>query len=354
MVTGLHYTLNELVHTFKPFVKRGKRLNRTKEERMSVVYACDRSLDILVTSPMPLLDIAFHHVPETVLSGEVVQTVLEINNKGNKGLTALRLKASHPSFICVGNPEDMDKDIYAAHPSTLDKMQIDNHLFDPSVISIPLPENDGRGTVKPGETTLVPLWIRGDRIGKHTFKLLFSYQSDEDNAMIAHRTLRYSIQVQVLPSLKINAFTRQSTTAINEFILGIEIENLQTTAQFELGQLTASSPVWAISSLSINLSDTQDVECKTTIPPRQTTFAYYKIHRLAYENESDSPEAWTSQALGALLNDYGDSKKKRVLPPINLHLSKISFVSHYNLQGYLCVNTKDENPKAADRLVLPY
>ncbi|KAG1145052.1 hypothetical protein G6F37_002893 [Rhizopus arrhizus] len=325
LVTGLHYTLNELVHTFKPFVKRGKRLNRTKEERMSVVYACDRSLDILVTSPMPLLDIAFHHVPETVLSGEVVQTVLEINNKGNKGLTALRLKASHPSFICVGNPEDMDKDIYAAHPSTLDKMQIDNHLFDPSVISIPLPENDGRGTVKPGETTLVPLWIRGDRIGKHTFKLLFSYQSDEDNAMIAHRTLRYSIQVQVLPSLKINAFTRQSTTAINEFILGIEIENLQTTAQFELGQLTASSPVWAISSLSINLSDTQDVECKTTIPPRQTTFAYYKIHRLAYENESDSPEAWTSQALGALLNDYGDSKKKRVLPPINLHLSKISF-----------------------------
>lgn len=111
-VTGLHYTLNELVHTFRPFHKQGKRLNKTKEEMMSVMHAPDRSLDILVTSPMPLLDLAFHHVPETILSGEVVQTVLEINNKGHKGLTSLRLKTSHPSFICVGNPEEMDKDIY--------------------------------------------------------------------------------------------------------------------------------------------------------------------------------------------------------------------------------------------------
>lgn len=111
-INGLHYTLNELVHTFRPFHKKGRRLNKTKEEMMSVTYAPDRSLDILVTSPMPLLDLAFHHVPETILSGEVIQTVLEINNKGNKGLTALRLKTSHPSFICVGNPEDMDKDIY--------------------------------------------------------------------------------------------------------------------------------------------------------------------------------------------------------------------------------------------------
>ncbi|CAO3683651.1 unnamed protein product [Rhizopus stolonifer] len=326
LITGLHYTLNELVHTFKPFIKRGKRLNRSKEEQMTVVYATDHSLDILVTSPMPLLDIAFHHVPETVMSGEVVQTILEINNKGNKGLTALRMKTSHPSFICVGRPEEMDKNIYSADASnnTTNTVETDNHLFDPSVISIPLPENGERGAVKPGETTLVPLWIRCDRIGKHTFKLLFSYQSDEDNAMIAHRTLRYSMQVQVITSLKINAFTRPSTTTINEYILGIEIENLQTMGQFNLAQLTASSPIWTISPLSIDLSDNQDVERKTTIPARQTTFAYYKIRRLDVATGLNSPEAWTSRALGALLSNQSDSKKE-ILPPIDLHMSKISF-----------------------------
>lgn len=79
---------------------------------MAEVYAPDRSLDILVTSPMPLLDLTFHNIPDSIFSGEVVQTILEINNKGNKGLTSLQLKSSHPSFISVGQPQDMDKPIY--------------------------------------------------------------------------------------------------------------------------------------------------------------------------------------------------------------------------------------------------
>ncbi|KAL7316394.1 hypothetical protein PS15m_005491 [Mucor circinelloides] len=327
-INGLHYTLNELVHTFRPFHKKGRRLNKTKEEMMSVVYAPDRSLDILVTSPMPLLDLAFHNVPETILSGEVIQTVLEINNKGNKGLTALRLKTSHPSFICVGNPEDMDKDIYVSDQSNAPaQVELQNKLFDASVLSIPLPakNNEERsnknGVVVPGETTLVPLWIRGDRIGKHTFKLLFSYQSDEDNAMIAHRTLRYTVHVQVLPSLKINAFTRPSTTAVNEYILGIEIENLQTVANFDLTQLTATSPMWSITPLSIDLSSEEDVLAKTVIPPRQTTFAYYKI-RKAEQADTSCPEAWTSKALGTLLNK---GNIKALPPPIHLNLSKLAF-----------------------------
>lgn len=106
--------------------------------------------------------------------------------------------------------------------------RLDNKLYDPSVISIPLPGAGGdgeRGVVTPGMTTLIPLWIRGDRIGRHTIKLLFSYQSEQDNPAIAHRTLRYSIHVQVLPSLKINAFTRPSAATPNEYILGIEVKN---------------------------------------------------------------------------------------------------------------------------------
>jgi hypothetical protein len=96
-------------------------LNGTKEERMTVAYAPDRSLDILVTPPMPLLDINLHNIPETILSGEVIQTVLEINNKGNKGLTSLQLKSNHPSFICVGRPEQMDKALYGNTVGTSSK-----------------------------------------------------------------------------------------------------------------------------------------------------------------------------------------------------------------------------------------
>ncbi|KAI7902118.1 ER-golgi trafficking TRAPP I complex 85 kDa subunit-domain-containing protein [Cokeromyces recurvatus] len=328
-VTGLHYTLNELVHTFKPFSKKGKRLNRTKEEMMSATYAADRSLDILVTSPMPLLDLVFHHVPDSILSGEVIQTVLEINNKGNKGLTLLRLKTSHPSFVCVGDPEDMDKDIYAVDNSTPNEIEINNQLFDSSVVTIPLPAKEHsheHGIVLPGETTLVPFWIRGDRIGTHTFKFLFSYQSNEDNVMIAHRTLRYTMHIQVLPSLKINAFTRPSTTTVNEYILGIEIENLQTVASFDLTQLLIASPSWSIYPLSIDMTSTEDILAKTMIPPRQTTFTFYKLRRkIDIQGNYSSPEAWTSEALGALLKT-SDTKSQRSPPPIQLEISKLSFV----------------------------
>ena len=224
----------------------------------------------------------------------------------------------------------------AAGGATDSHLEINNQLFDTSVISIPLPAREehssAHGVVIPGETTLVPLWLRGDRIGKHTFKFLFSYQSDEENTMIAHRTLRYTVHVQVLPSLKINAFTRPSTTAVNEYILGIEIENLQTVANFELSQLTATSPTWTISPLSINLASAEDIQEKTVIPPRQTTFAYYKISQSQHIDTS-CPEAWTSQALGNLL-DHVDAKIKSIPPPITLNLSRLSFVSK---NMYVCI-----------------
>lgn len=139
--------------------------------------------------------------------------------------------------------------------------------------------------------------------------------------MIAHRTLRYTVHVQVLPSLKINAFTRPSTTAVNEYILGIEIENLQTVANFDVTQLTATSPIWSITPLSIDLSSEEDILAKTVIPPRQTTFAYYKI-RKSEKVDTSCPEAWTSGALGNLLNK---GNTKSLPPPILLNLSKLAF-----------------------------
>lgn len=67
----------------------------------------------------------------------------------------------------------------AGQVSGNETLAIDNKLYDPSVMSVPLPnEENGKGVVHSGKTTLVPLWIRGDRIGKHTFKFLFSYQSE--------------------------------------------------------------------------------------------------------------------------------------------------------------------------------
>jgi hypothetical protein len=54
-----------------------------------------------------------------------------------------------------------------------EKLEIRNCLFDPSMMSVSL-----KNGLKPGETAVLPVWIRGDKLGKHQFKFLFLYQSD--------------------------------------------------------------------------------------------------------------------------------------------------------------------------------
>jgi hypothetical protein len=55
------------------------------------------------------------------------------------------------------------------------------------------------------------------------------------------------MSTQVLPSLRINAFTRPSASLLKEFILGIEVENLQQNVEIRLKQITSLSPTWMIS-----------------------------------------------------------------------------------------------------------
>ncbi|CAG8490645.1 13824_t:CDS:10 [Cetraspora pellucida] len=339
-ILGLKYTLNSIVHGVKKFSKRGKRLNDTTEQRMGIVYAPDRSLDLLVTSPMPLLEATFHNFPDVLLSGEVKQILLEINNKGQKGLTDLRVKMSHPSFFCIGDAEMLEQKVYysSTRNSKLntETWTTNNSIFKSSIKTIPLPSQEVSNicSLAPGKTTLIPIWIRGDRIGKHSFRFLFTYESENNNSAMRYRSLRYLKATQVHPSLKINAFTRPSIRGLNEFILGIEIENLQTTNeyQFQLSQLSSISPSWTISLVNENFEIASQ---KFLIAPRQTVFTYYRIKKdekkskpISHDNvDSQSPmvtpEMYSSKALELLLNGQKDLKSEP--SPIDLIVTNVPF-----------------------------
>ncbi|CAG8595408.1 16304_t:CDS:10, partial [Acaulospora morrowiae] len=317
-ILGLKYILNSLIRGLKKFAKRGKRLNQTKEQRLSVVYAYDHSLDLVVTSSMPLLEVAFHSFPEMLLSGEVAQVFLEINNKGQEELRDLRVKMSHPSFFCIGDANMLEQKVYnddSERGFSTERLLTRNKIFNTSIKDIPLPPQENADQnpslfLPPGKTTLIPIWIRGDRIGKHVFRFLFTYGLEKNNSAMRYRSLRYTKMIQVLPSLKINAFTRPSTRGLNEFILGIEIENLQTTAEFQLAQLSSISPSWTISS---------------------TIFTYYRIKKsetfLLIEpidaGSKDTPEIFTSNALEGLL--IGKSETQKEPSPIDLLVTNIPF-----------------------------
>ncbi|KAF9584424.1 Trafficking protein particle complex 8 [Lunasporangiospora selenospora] len=328
-VMGLHCNVEGQVHAYKEIIKRGKRLNKTKEQMMSQVYEEDKSLDILIAPEMPLLDVQFQSVPEMILSGEVCELSLQIKNLGKKGLKNLKVRMSHPTFFCIGESRDeSDLGLYTKGEGgqASEWLEIDNSLQIQSTQTIL------EAVLAPGESATIPAWLRGERIGKHTFLFVFSYESEQEKTAMGVRTLRHAISAQVLPSLKINAFTRPSTRGLNEFILGIETENLQTVPNFEFLQISSMSASWVIEAVS----KSEDSEDSRSIAPRQTVFTYYRIRKS--EGKADTglpattvitPEKFTARALERLV--IGEEKPRDIPPPLDLKICHLSTIdSHIN------------------------
>lgn len=59
-------------------------------------------------------------------------------------------------------------------------ISLKNNLSDLSIVDIKLPKSlaSSFAVLPPGETTLLPLFLRGDRMGKHSFKFVFGYQAE--------------------------------------------------------------------------------------------------------------------------------------------------------------------------------
>ncbi|KAF9431013.1 Trafficking protein particle complex 8 [Podila epigama] len=320
-VMGLHCNVEGQVHAYKDIVKRGKRLNKTKEQMMSVMYEEDKSLDILVAPEMPLLDVQFHSLPEMLLSGEVCELSLEIKNRGKKGLKNLNVRMSHPTFFCIGEKKDHgDLGLYNKSSGSFatEMIQVDNSLQLTSTQQIL------EKVLAPGESLRVPTWLRGEKIGKHNFLFVFSYESEQEGTAMGTRTLRHTASAQVLPSLKINAFTRPSTKGLNEFILGIETENLQTVPNFEFLQISSMSASWVIEAVE----KSSEVEDHRSIAPRQTVFSYYRIMKSDQAKiPKVTPERFMAKALEKLV--IGQERLKEVPPPLDLHLCHLSTIEEH-------------------------
>ncbi|KAJ3087304.1 Trafficking protein particle complex 8, partial [Quaeritorhiza haematococci] len=287
-ITGLTYKFCNIVPNFQPF-----------HPRKSSTTTSPHPLRLVVTPPMPVLDVTFHGFPETMLSGEVVQTILEINNRGRRGLTGLVVKMSHPAFFGFGGPDELEKAAYVEKPELSQQYSVDNTIFDSSVCRIKLPLSNGVATGKkpeeehestsdaysssskkkggdrvlaPGMATIIPVWIRGDRMGRHVFRFLFGYQSEDEVNKVSFRTLKHTLTTSVQPSLRINAFTRPSARILNEFVLGIEVENLQANMPIRIKQVSSFSPSWTVHFIG-DKSDTLGIH----LEGKQTSYLYFRF-----------------------------------------------------------------------------
>lgn len=149
---------------------------------------------------MFLLQVFFLQFPTALLCGEIRKAYVEFCNVSAVALCGLRVASTHPDFFTFGSqgttpltpvsPTSAEncsayKTVTRPPGSVASEMLVSAGDFSqPSgVMDIPI---DG-GTLLPGESTQLPLWLRGpDHEGVHEINFLFYYQSTEKGTQIRY------------------------------------------------------------------------------------------------------------------------------------------------------------------------
>ncbi|KAJ2160954.1 hypothetical protein GGF46_001874 [Coemansia sp. RSA 552] len=366
-VRGARFLLCDILPVYKPLVLPGRRLNETKEQRVTPTYSPDARLGFRVDQNFPRVEAVLGDFPDTLMSGSMHCASIRLTNRSSTPCQNIALWMSHPSFFDVRSPHSPDDDadaqpIYIRTDSiqTTKKVEVANVLRDCSLFILAgqavstdtqapyvLKPADSLG---PGESLTVPVWIRGDRVGAHTLSMLVGTSTTQETRTLAAgggckmRTRKFEVDLVVTPSLRVNAFVRPSMRNPSERILGIEIENMQTNLDIQLVQTTFSSGYYELVPLRIDRGS-DDGEAQTIrVESRQTVNLMYRAQpfRKTEDDRDESQPAPELFAIGALRQFIFSNDKPTALPePIELIYSNTVIGDqgidciHSPLQGYI-------------------
>ncbi|KYQ90212.1 hypothetical protein DLAC_08813 [Tieghemostelium lacteum] len=255
VIKGLGLCMCGVIWGKREFKLKQKRLNKTKAHRESVMYEPNLSLTFRVTSPMPRLEVQFLEFAQSMFHGELRQAKLLLKNCSNKmGLKNVRIRLTHPSMVCFGT-SDQDASLLESLDSSV-------------LLNISLKAN---------EQVTIPFWVRAIQIGRHQLGCLVYYESEAGNSDLKYRLARCQTEFEVKPSIRVATFSQQSSSDLNAYILGIEVDNsmIGESTAFNLAQFSAISKFWKIQPLSYQ--DQVPNKSIVTIKSNQFTNLFFRI-----------------------------------------------------------------------------
>ncbi|KAJ2782640.1 hypothetical protein H4R18_002160 [Coemansia javaensis] len=343
-IRGARYTLCDILPVRKPLVVPGRRLNDTKEQRAAPAYSPDTCLGFRVDPEFPRLEVALDGIPDTLASGSMHRAAIRIVNRGPLPCRSIALWVSHPPFFDVRSPTVSGGDGAAADdmyvradtvPET-EEASVANSLRDCSTLVLVGPAAEGGGSdgpwplvplegLEPGAAMVVPMWVRGDRVGAHTLSLaLGASTADASRRLLAGgalgcemRSRRFDIDLVVTPSLRVNAFVRPSLRDPHERILGIEIENMRPGPDIQLLQTTFVSGHYEL--VPLRATDGRPPPAPghgMNVGPRQTVSLVYRARPRQLPAGGPTPEQFTVRALQQYI--YSKEKPSAAPGPITL------------------------------------
>ncbi|KAJ3184112.1 Trafficking protein particle complex 8 [Gaertneriomyces sp. JEL0708] len=319
-IRGVHFTLGGVIPSYQEFGDH------------------QQDFTITVTNPMPVLDVDLRNFPETMLAGEVREVDIILKNTGNRGLKNAWMKCSLPGFVCLAVNDSLNSPNKALEETTL---TVSNKLSVPASISIELPQVDeGARRMNAGESTSLRVFVRAEKAGKLAARFLFGYQSHDGAEMATYRSARHLFNINVLPSLRVHAITRPSGVKLDEFILGLELENLQTDRNIYIDEITTMSHGWLLKPI-----EEADAEEKAVLAPRLTTTKYFRFERVRDDSDDFvSPEMITMRAIEGLL--LGDEHQTFRPPDLTMRLSNIALYG----KSHRCLSAQFRAMSTASRM----
>nr|XP_019936666.1 PREDICTED: trafficking protein particle complex subunit 8 isoform X2 [Paralichthys olivaceus] len=293
---------------------QGPRLNLTKEDKMLVRHGPDRRLDPIITASMPLMEVFFLQFPTALLCGEIRKAYVEFCNVSSVALCGLRVASTHPDFFTFGSqattpltplsPTSAENcsayKTLATAPqpgSVASEMLVSAEDFSQlsSVMEIPI----GGKALQPGESTQLPLWLRGpDQEGVHEINFLFYYESTEKGNKISHRVLRHTVFICASRSLSVQASASRSSVPPHHSVdakgsggtlVFIDVENINTSEsgvrEFHIVQVSSSSQHWRLHKC---INPARETDCKLTSRERA---------KLCFRATRCKPQQATSDAM---------------------------------------------------------
>ncbi|XP_063689069.1 uncharacterized protein LOC134822104 [Bolinopsis microptera] len=234
---------------------RGPRLNQTKDQRVGQVYGIDNRLNMLVTSPLPRLELETSSLPTHLFCGEVKCAVIEATNTGATPLTKLCLATSRPCSLGEVRLSPFQPVVHPRGGQFCHVIDPSHHAPRAAVVNLP------DGQLNPGQTAYIAVWVYGgEEAEKYDLVTLLYYTPSTDIPGVTHRAVSTETKVNISVSVTVESRVCNVTpTSHNKLqLLGSVIVNnvgyySLSLQDLHVTQLSLVSNRWIMNSLESNI-----------------------------------------------------------------------------------------------------
>ncbi|WWC60272.1 uncharacterized protein I303_102840 [Kwoniella dejecticola CBS 10117] len=265
-----------LFHGFFPcaqsLVKRGKRLDSTKAQRISPTYAEDTSLTMNVTTSKAGLLAHLEGIPDELYEGQIVEGQIILSNKGQTIIAELGMIWNAHGIVRHRDDTKHD-DTTNSIPNLIQSNKITTLNTDP---------------IEPGQQRDIPISFLATHSGSIELLglILFSDSKDDTSATSA---VPISHDVDVRPILHLDAQLRATGDTAGSYTAVVEITN-RSTQSINVESINGISPSWFVNSVTSN----------ETLSPNQTLRLLIPV-RYDESSKHDLRQTPTIDALGKLV-----------------------------------------------------